>query len=197
MEKLLGNLKKGLLFIVSSPSGAGKTTLSEMLCKEFDCVVRSISCTTRAPRTGEKDKVDYFFITKEEFEQKITENAFLEYAQVFDHYYGTLKKHVTDLRQKGKHVLLVIDVQGSMQVKEKTTAISIFVSPPSLEELKSRLIKRQTEDQVQIEKRLQRVQEEMSKASSYDYHIVNDNLEVAYATLRDILISEEQKAIKE
>src|SRR3990167_2920947 len=138
MIPLLGGLKKGLVFVISAPAGTGKTTLVRMLRDEFHCLIESVSFTTRKPRTSEKEGVDYFFISKEAFEQKIREGEFLEHAQVFDNYYGTSKIFVEKEREKGKHVILIIDTQGALQLMQKLDAVFIFISPPSLEELKNR-----------------------------------------------------------
>lgn len=193
MAKVLGSLKKGLIFIISAPAGTGKTTLVRMLCDEFDCVAESISFTTRKPRPNEKEGKDYFFISKEEFEKKIQEGEFLEHAKVFEHYYGTSKKVVETERSRGKHVILVIDTQGAMQLREFLPAVFIFISPPSLEELRSRLIARKADTKESIENRLSWAEKEMTLASRYDYQIVNDDLKVAYDVLRSILIAEEHK----
>jgi guanylate kinase len=193
MQKLLGNLKKGLFFILSAPAGTGKTTLVNMLEDEFSSVVRSISFTTRNPRKGEVNGIDYFFVTKEEFEKKIQMNDFLEYALVFDDYYGTSKTFVEEKRNEGKNVVLVIDTQGAMKLKEKNIATLIFVTPPSVEVLKERLLKRNTDSLESIEKRLSWANEEIKLAKNYDYIIVNDELQVAYQILRSILIAEEHR----
>lgn len=193
-EKLLGNLKKGLVFVLSAPAGTGKTTLVRMLHDEFPCVVESISCTTRPPRGGEIPEKDYHFLKMEEFEEKIRSGDFLECAKVFNHYYGTSKQYVLSQQEMGKHVMLVIDTQGAMQLKNKGfPAIFIFVSPPSLSELRERLFKRKTEHPELIEQRLSWAIEELNMAIHYDYHIVNDNLHRAYDILRSILIAEEHK----
>jgi guanylate kinase len=193
LNKLLGNLKKGLLFVLSAPAGTGKTTLAHMLCEEFPCVTMSVSCTTRKPRGNEEEGKHYYFLSREAFQEKIRAGEFLEYAEVFGNYYGTTKSSVIAAQEKGKHVLLVIDTQGALQVKEKMPATLIFIRPPSMEELKIRLMKRQTEDEKMIEERLSWAQKELAMASHYDYDIVNDDLKVAYETLRSILIKEENK----
>ena len=167
-----------------------------MLLEEFPCVVKSISCTTRPPREGEVEGKDYHFISKQEFEAKIQAGDFLEYANVFDNFYGTSKSYVAGEQKKGKHVLLVIDTQGALQLKGKIPATFIFISPPSIEVLKERLIKRRSESPEMIAKRLSWAQQEMAKIGSYDYHIVNDNLDIAYAALRSILIAEEHKLLR-
>jgi guanylate kinase len=195
-QKLLGNLSRGLLFVLSAPAGTGKTTLVDMLSKEFDCVVESISCTTRPHRVNEHHGKHYHFLSKENFEDKIKNGDFLEYAEVFGYYYGTSSEYVMKQQNMGKHIFLVIDTQGAMQLKEqKLSAVFIFVSPPSLEELRDRLIKRKTEDMEMIEKRLAWAQHEISMVPNFNYHIVNDNLHNAYVILRSIVIAEEHRVI--
>lgn len=191
-QKLLGNLKKGKLFILSAPAGTGKTTLAQMLCKEFDCVKVSISCTTRAPRDKEKDGEDYFFITKKAFMAKVKKGEFLEHVSLFDAQYGTSRIYVERLLKKGNHVILVIDTQGAMKLK-KNNIPSIFLMPPSIQELERRLKERGTESNHSLSKRLQRAKQEIKLASSYEYVIINDDLSTAYEVLRSILIAEERK----
>jgi guanylate kinase len=192
--KVLGNLSKGLVFVLSAPAGTGKTTLARMLRDEFSCITESISCTTRHPRPGEVSGKDYFFLTMKEFEDRIQDGDLLEYAKVFGNYYGTSKGFVLDQQENGKHVILVIDTQGALQLKEKKfPAIFIFISPPSLEELRERLVKRKTENHEMIEQRLSWAKKEISLASHYDYHIVNENLPTAYDILRSIIIAEEHR----
>ena len=195
-QKLLGNIDKGLFFVVSAPAGTGKTTLVNMLTREFDCVVRSISYTTRKPRGNEVDGVDYFFISKEEFEKKIKNDDFLEYAKVFDSYYGTSKEFVEKNINSKKHVVLVIDTQGAIELKEKGEGIYIFLSPPDIEVLKNRLKNRNTDSKESIGMRISWSEEELSKVKYYDYEIVNDSLEIAYQTLKSIFIAEEHRIIK-
>jgi len=193
-QKLLGNLSEGLVFVLSAPAGTGKTTLVKMLQNEFPCIIGSISCTTRAPRSGEVPGKDYHFISQEEFAGKIKNGDFLEYATVFENYYGTSKEYVLKEQKKGKHVMLVIDTQGAMQIKKNgLPAVFIFISPPSLLVLKERLFKRKTESTAVIEQRLSWAKDEMALAPQYDYHIVNDNLENAYQILRSIIIAEEHR----
>ncbi len=194
MEKLLGNLSEGFVFVISAPAGTGKTTLMKMLTDEFSCIMESVSCTTRPPRTGEVEGKDYYFLQEKEFEDKIQAGEFLEYAKVFNHYYGTLKSHVALAQEKGKHVVLVIDTQGAMQLKKTGfPAIFIFISPPNLQELRERLFKRKTEHSEMIEQRLAWAKHELSMMNQYDYHLVNDNLARAYDILRSIFIAEEHK----
>ncbi len=188
---LLGDRKRGLLFVVSAPAGTGKTTLVEKLSAEFSSVVKSISCTTRAPRKGEINGVDYHFISEAEFEEKIAEGAFLEYAKVFGTaYYGTLASDVERQLESGNDLFLVIDTQGAMWVKKRLDALLIFIAPPSIDVQRQRLTLRQTEPAGVIENRLACAQREMESADKYDYYIVNDELMVAYAVLRSILIAE-------
>lgn len=195
MRKPLGNLKKGLLFVLSAPAGTGKTTLAHMLKEEFECVVISISYTTREIRPDEKNGVDYNFISKEEFEGKIVKGDFLEYAQVFEHYYGTDRKFVENLQKQGKHVLLVIDTQGAMKIKSKVEATFVFINPPSFEELRKRLTERNTETENNVEERLSWAKNEMEVGKSYDYHIINEDLNTAYDFLRSVLIAEENRRL--
>ncbi len=194
MTQVLGALKKGLLFVISAPAGTGKTTLVRMLKEEFSCIVESVSFTTRKMRPNEVPGRDYNFISPEEFEEKIKEGEFLEYAQVFGNHYGTSKKFVESQEDKGKHVILVIDTQGALQLmKENLRAVFIFISPPSIEELRSRLYRRRSETDEAIDHRLSWAEKEMALSNKYDYHIVNENLKTAYDVLRSILIAEEHK----
>lgn len=193
MSKLLGNLKQGLLFIISAPAGTGKTTLVNMLCQEFACITASISCTTRQPRPGEMPGVHYDFLSKDEFEKKIAQAEFLEYVELYGHYYGTLKKSVTQQQNAGKHVILTIDTQGALKLKGTLPAIFIFLQPPNLEELRKRLTVRQTEPTEVIEKRLAWAQTEMKAAVLYDYFVVNDDLKITYEVLRSLFIAEEHR----
>ena len=192
MYKVLGNSERGIVFIVSAPAGTGKTTLVRKLCDEFDCVVESTSYTTRTKRKNEVEGRDYYFITEEEFRQKISDGEFLEYAKVFGYYYGTSRHTVEELRQHQKHVILVIDTQG-MQQLQGFEAVTIFISPPNLDELKRRLTSRKSESVESVEYRLSWAEREIATASNYDYHIINDHLETAYDVLRSIFIAEEHR----
>jgi guanylate kinase len=197
-QKLLGNVAKGFVFVLSAPAGTGKTTLVRMLSQEFPCIYESISCTTRPLRPGEVDGKDYYFLSKKEFNDKVAKGDFLEYAEVFGYHYGTSQEHVLKQQKTGKHVFLIIDTQGAMLLKkEHFSAIYIFISPPSLEELKERLVKRKTESMEAIQKRLSWAKAEIEKMAEYDYHIVNDNLNQAYAVLRSIVIAEEHRIREE
>jgi guanylate kinase len=192
MSSLLGNCSKGLLFILSAPAGTGKTTLVQMLTREFPCVVASISYTTRQPRAGEEEGVHYHFISKEGFVQRIAEGEFLEHVELYGDYYGTSRLWVEKQLSQGKHVILVIDTQGAKLLKS-TKTISIFIAPPSIEELERRLRLRETDTKASIEKRLLWAKKEMEAQKNYDYLIVNDDLSNAYQVLRSILIAEEHK----
>lgn len=193
MQKILGNLKKGLLFVVSAPAGTGKTTLTHMLVKEFSCVVQSISCTTRILRQNEVPGEHYHFLKREEFEKKIELGEFLEYAKIYDDYYGTSAQWIEKQQNQGKHVVLVIDTQGAMQIKKKCEATTVFILPPSLKILRERLIQRGTESGKDIEKRLDWAKHEMKVATDYDYLIINDNLDIAYHALKSLVIAEEHR----
>lgn len=192
-SKLLGNLDKGLIFILSAPAGTGKTTLARMLIHEFPTVKFSVSCTTREPRPGEVEGIDYYFLSKTEFKEKIAKGDFLEYAEVFGHFYGTSKQQVNAVCEAGYHVLLVIDTQGAMKLKQVVDATYVFLSPPSLEELEQRLIKRHTETSDLIQQRLEWAQIEMQRIKYYDYLIINEDLEIAYQILKSIVIAEGHK----
>lgn len=191
--KLLGNLKKGKVFVISAPAGTGKTTLVKKLSDEFDCIKTTISYTTRKPRELEKDGVDYYFIDREEFQKKIENDEFLEYVELYGNYYGTAKHCIEKLQLEGKHAVLVVDTEGGLNLKKMTGAILIFIMPPSFEELTSRLNKRKTEALEVIEKRLEWAKNEMEDAKHYDYLIVNDDLKTAYSVLKSIFVAEEHR----
>ena len=184
--------KKGQLIIISGPSGVGKGTVNKILLEKNPNMCTSVSATTRAPRPGEEDGVHYFFKTKEAFEAMIRENAFLEYMQVFGmNYYGTPKAYVEEQRGKGLDVILEIDVQGGMRVKEACPeAVLIFIAPPSMAKLKARLTGRGTETAEVIERRFAEAKQELSYVDRYDYVVVNDVLEDAVKAVEDIAAAE-------
>lgn len=188
--------RKGVLFVISGPSGVGKGTVNKKLFDEFPGQVAfSVSATTRDPREGEVDGREYFFISRQEFESRVANNEFLEHAEYTGNCYGTPRAYVIDLLQKGVSVILEIDVQGARQVKARMPeSVSVFILPPSFEELERRLRGRGTESPEKIEKRLAAAKEEMAHAPEYDYQIVNDTLDAAYARLRDIYMKETEKA---
>ncbi len=176
------------LFVISSPSGGGKTTIVRELRKEGFDFAYSVSATTRPPRRGEKDGVDYFFLDEETFLRRIKEGAFLEWAKVHGYYYGTLKAQINRYLSEGKMVLLDIDVQGGLHLKNtRSDAVLIFLSPPGIEELKKRLKKRGTESSEVIEKRLDVAKKELQMANQYDFQVINDNLKDTVKEVRAII----------
>lgn len=195
MSKLLGDAAVGKIFIVSAPAGTGKTTLVRMLAQEFDSVCESISYTTRPARANEVAGRDYHFITPQEFEKRMREGDFLEHAEVFGHYYGTSKSQIDALRSAGKHVVLVIDTQGALQLMGSFDAVYIFLIPPSMAELRRRLEHRKSESPEVINERLSWATRELSEAGRYQYQIVNDHLKTAYEIFRSILIAETHRTM--
>jgi len=194
-------MTKGTLFIVSAPSGAGKSSLIDALLKRFnldDSLRLSISHTTRAMRPGETDHVSYHFVDKAEFEKLIERNAFYEYAKVFDNYYGTSREIVEQWLNEGKDVLLDIDWQGARQIREQTPGTKgIFIIPPSLEELNRRLVSRGTDSKEVIEGRMNKAMNEISHYNEYDYVIVNDDFEESLLTMRSIILANRAKTQKQ
>ncbi len=188
---------KGRLIVFSAPSGCGKgTMLAEILKdKNFYC---SISATTRSPREGEIDGVNYYFLKKEDFEKKISNNEFLEYACYCDNYYGTLVSEVENKLNEGINVILEIEVQGAMKIRQlRPDALFIFISPPSIDELRRRLRKRGTESEDIIEKRVAQAEKELSFVSEYDYNIVNAALEDAISDFFSVIRAEQLKIKKD
>ena len=183
--------RKGILFVVSAPSGSGKTTLCNRLVDSLKGISRSISMTTRPPRSGERDGMDYIFLERNAFLKRKEKNEFLESAKVFNEYYGTPKKYVEHMIKKGQDVLLNIDVQGAIKIKRlKLRAVYIFIIPPSMAMLKERLIDRCTDSKKEIAERLKVAQNEMAYLYKYDYVVVNNILNSALETLRAIVIAE-------
>jgi guanylate kinase len=183
--------KRGKLVIISAPSGAGKTTIIKRLLERNEGLTRSISYTTRKPRQGEENGRDYFFVSQGEFDSKKDENFFLESATVFDCSYGTSRDFVKEQIDKGCDVILAIDVQGMKQVKraaaKEINIVSIFVLPPSGEELQKRLEDRQTESRTEIDKRMQVATKEISESSLYDYQVVNDEIDQAVQKIEEMI----------
>ena len=170
--------KKGMLAVISGFSGAGKGTLMKRLLNEYDNYSLSISATTRDPRPGERDGVDYFFVTKERFQEMIQNDELLEYAKYVDNYYGTPKAYVESEMEKGRDVILEIEIQGALKIKAKfPETVLIFITTPSAEELKKRLMHRGTESDEVIMKRLERASLEAVGVEAYDYIVVNDDLD--------------------
>ena len=187
-------MEKGLLIVLSGPSGAGKgTVLREVLNRDSNVCV-SISCTTRKPRRGETDGVHYYFKTQEEFKEMLKNGEFLEHAQVYDEMYGTPLFAVEEKRNQGKDVVLEIDVQGALEVRKQVEdAILVFVMPPGMEELKKRLTERDTETEEQIENRFAAAYNEMKMRDHYDYIIVNNDIDDAADSFLEIIEKEHGK----
>ena len=184
-------MEHGNLFIISAPSGTGKTTILKRIIAAMTNVAFSVSHTTRLPRSGEQEGVDYYFIDKETFATMRQQGLFLEWAEVHGNLYGTSSSEVQEATERGKDIILDIDVEGARQVKEKLGAkgIFIFISPPSLEELESRLAGRCTESESAIATRLANAEEEMKSIGQYEYVIVNDSVEQAVEVLKAIIIA--------
>ncbi len=183
-------LKSGKLIIISAPSGCGKTTIVERLLSEHPALKRSISYTTRAPRPGEENGRDYFFVTKEDFLEKKKNNFFIESAEVFGEHYGTSKEFVINHISNGDKVVLAIDVQGMKQIKaqaEKVPMVSIFIMPPSLTVLRKRLESRNTETKEKIDERLRIAEKEMADRTLYDFIIVNQEVSEAVTSIKGIV----------
>ena len=187
--------RKGMLLVISGPSGTGKGTLIERLMKEDPTLVFSVSATTRAPRPGEIDGVHYHFVTNEQYDQLVADNAFVEYANVHGNRYGTLRSEVYERLERGENVVLDIDVQGALNViaseKEK---VSIFILPPSMQELRSRLTGRGTETAEAVERRLHNAVWEISQKDKYEYKVINDDLEDCLHTLQAIIEAEKHSS---
>lgn len=185
----------GMVIVVSGASGTGKSTICGQVRKDMPELGFSVSCTTRSPRPGEKDAVDYYYISKEEFEKRISTGEFIEYAEVFSNYYGTLKSEVIDQVQAGKDVFLDIDIQGALQIQQATQndpvlkkcCEFIFIVPPSILELEKRLRGRSSDSEEQIRQRLEKAEHEISFWRKYDYLIVNDELDKAVNEMESLI----------
>lgn len=194
-------MSQGVAIIMSGPSGAGKSTVCHILLKEDQNLTFSVSCTTRQPRAGEQDGVDYHFLSREEFEKRIAEGDLLEYAEVHGNYYGTLKSAVLDQVQQGKSVLIDIDVQGQRLIRKAceldadldSASVFVFFAPPSYKDLESRLRGRGTEDEESLNKRLANAKGELEAWSEYDYMLINHKPEQAAAELRAVIDAEKVK----
>ncbi|EIW01033.1 MULTISPECIES: guanylate kinase [Thermoanaerobacter] len=183
--------EKGLLIVLSGPSGAGKGTICKALMEKEKNLKLSISATTRQPRSGEIEGKNYFFKSEEEFEKMIENDSFLEWAKVYGHYYGTPKDFVLKNLEEGNDVVLEIDIQGALKIKEKfPEGVFIFILPPSMEELKNRIKKRGTETEEEIIKRFKSAYEELNYVSRYNYVVINDSVEEAVEKIRAIIIAE-------
>ncbi len=192
------NMKnKEILVVLSSPSGGGKTTICEKLLKKHTDFFRSVSATTRKKRKGEKDGKDYLFLSEDEFKSRIKRKEFVEWAWVHGKRYGTLKKFVTQAKREGKVALFVLDVQGGMAMKKKyPQSVLIFILPPSMKELKKRLLKRGTEKKEEMKERLETALKEIEFWSRYDYVVINENLNQTVDLVEKIICSERQRSTR-
>lgn len=187
-------MSKGKTFIISGPSGVGKSTVLNALLKEYPDLYFSVSATTRDPREGEVDGIHYHFIAPEYFHQMIEEDAFLEYAEYVGNFYGTPKKFVDEAMEQGKDVILDIEVQGALQVTSKRPeVVRIFIAPPSWKALEERLTGRGTDSAEKVQKRLVRAKVELQTANTYDYFVINDTVERAVRELNAIMLAEHCK----
>jgi len=183
--------KKGKLFVFSAPSGSGKSTIVKMILKEYPNLIFSVSATTRKKRKDEINGVHYHFISEKEFLKEIEVDNFIEWQRFYDYYYGTLKKVVEQNIEKGNSVVLEVDVKGAIQIKQNyPNSVLIFIVPPSIEELKKRLVKRNTETDEDLKKRVERAKMELSFADKFDYAVVNDRLENAIEKVKEIIQKE-------
>ena len=188
---------KGILTVVSGFSGAGKGTIMKRLMEKYDNYALSVSATTRAPRPGEEEGREYFFRTVEEFEKMIAKEQLIEYAKYVDNYYGTPRAYVEEQLEAGKDVILEIEIQGALKVKEKfPETLLLFVTPPSARELKDRLVKRGTESMEVILSRMERAREEAKGMDRYDYLVINDVLEDCVDEVRRIIQGEHRKSFR-
>ncbi len=184
---------RNVLIVLSGPSGVGKGTLAKLLVERNKDFALSISCTTRNPRDGEQNGKEYFFISKEEFKNRIANDGFLEYSEHFENFYGTPKEFVKE-QLKTKDVILEIDVNGGLEVKKSfNDAVLIMIAPPSINELRNRLVHRGTESEEKINLRMERIQYEMSKKEQYDHVVVNDTLEDALKQIENLIQTEKNK----
>ena len=188
---------QGVLLVLSGPSGAGKGTICEQLLNKRKNLAYSVSATTRAPRKGEVDGRDYFFVIIEKFKEMIVNNELLEHAEIYGNYYGTPRSYVMSILDEGRDVVLEIDPQGALQVKESfPDAVFVFVVPPSLDELSKRIYKRGTDSEEVIKRRLSAATSELAYASKYDYSVVNDEVEKATNKVSNILDAERNRAVR-
>ena len=191
-------MKKGFLLVISGPSGVGKGTVLHDLMNTQKNLVYSVSVTTRKSRPGEIEGVSYFFKSHEEFEKMIEEDKFLEFAKVHDNYYGTPKEFVEEKINEGKIVILEIDVQGALNVKKNIdNGVYIFLAPPSLSELKNRIVNRGTETESDINLRMSNAKKELSYIKNYDYLVVNDHLNSAINLVNEIINAEKHRVFRE
>lgn len=184
----------GSIFVISAPSGTGKTTLCQALSKQYQTIKYTVSCTTRTQRTGEINGLHYHFFSKEKFIEMVRQQKFAEWAEVYGNLYGTLKQDIIELNSQGFDVLMDIDTQGALQIKKAFPhALLIFILPPSLADLKQRLLNRHTESEEQIRGRIQQVKEEVKALQDFDYLLINDIFDEALKVLEALFISNRNK----
>lgn len=191
--------RRGLLFILSSPSGAGKTTISRMLLTADDQIQLSVSATTRPPRAGEIDGVDYHFVSHDKFTKMVEDDDFYEWAEVFGNRYGTPKGYIRKGLKEGQDFLFDIDWQGTQQLKQKDDqdVVTVFILPPSLDELRNRLESRATDSEDVIDRRMDRARNEISHWAEYDYVVINDDVDQCFVRVREILHAERMKRTRQ
>jgi guanylate kinase len=186
--------REGKIFVFSAPSGAGKSTIIKEILRNRSDLVYSISATTRSKRDNEVDGVDYFFISEDEFKQKIERGEFIEWEQFYDYYYGTLKSFVDQELEKGNNLVLELDVKGALSIKKiYKEAVLIFIQPPSIEELKQRLEQRRTETEEDFQKRIDRAEMELAQKDKFDYRVLNVDIEKAKQDVNKIIDKEINK----
>ncbi|MBE6082428.1 guanylate kinase [Acidilutibacter cellobiosedens] len=191
-------MSKGLLIVISGPSGCGKGTICEELLNRNKSLSVSVSATTRSPRKGEEYGENYFYMDEKKFQEMVDNDEFLEYAFVHNHYYGTPKQFVFEKLKKGEDIILEIDVQGALNVKKiYPEGVFIFILPPSIDELKNRIVKRGTENLRDIALRLRNAYEELNKAFEYEYLVINDEVPNAVRKIEAIIIAEKCRAVRQ
>jgi guanylate kinase len=195
-KALLQSMPRGRLFVISAPAGAGKTTLAQRLVKTFPSIVQVPSVTTRPKRVGEVEGVDYHFVSREEFAQREASGEFLEHIELHGNLYATSKQEIEGRRTRGQHVVLVIDTRGALVLKKFLDPVLIFVKPPSFEVLKERLVRRGSEDEQTLQRRLQWAKNEMADEPQFQYSIVNDQLDAAFDVLASIVVAESHKIMR-
>jgi guanylate kinase len=182
---------RGLLIVISGPSGAGKGTICKSFLERNKEVALSVSATTRDPRKGEVDGINYHFVSRDEFKNRIEEDDFLEYAEVYDNFYGTPRSNVEELLESGRDVILEIDIQGALKVKENASdGVFVFILPPSMSELRQRIINRGSETKESLMKRFKSAYQEINFLSKYNYAVVNDKVDIAVEKLEAIIAAE-------
>lgn len=182
-------MKRGRLIVISAPSGCGKTTIARAILQKYPTMLFSVSATTRAPRVGEQHGKDYFFLAKEDFQQRVQAGELVEWEEIYGNNYGTLKSEVDRSLNQGNVMLFDVDVNGALSIKKRYPhdSVLIFIKPPNFEVLKQRLLSRKTEDEAAMKRRLDRVSMELDKGSQFDWQVVNDNLQTAIENVDHII----------